>query len=641
VTAVAPEPTAGSRSAGAAASDIAREEVRSFAIIAAIFVVLLVISLGASWAALEIVNATRAYATGEGRYSKAQKIAVLDLYRYAYSLDPEDYANFIQATAVPRGDRMARIALESSPPDIAVATKGFLEGENHADDIAGIIFLFRWFRWWQPFAAAVEDWREGDRLVEELLAQGERLNLAVAQRRLDSQMRAEMLQAIDRIDHRLTELENTFSSHMGEAARGATQLVLIGLGVTTVILWAIGMAFASRLLRRQIALDRQLGSSEQRFRDYADVASDWYWETDAAHRVTYLSERFFAGTGIPREAALGHAVEDFIRAYSERGENQRFLAAIAENRPFRGVRLRSAAADGGIVYWSLSGKPHHDATGRFLGYRGAGADISATLKDALMLREAKTRAEEANRAKSEFLANMSHELRTPLNAILGFSEMIANRVLGRDAVDRYATYASDINQSGRHLLSIIDDILDLSKVEAGHAELIEAETTLDEIVAATRTLFGDRFERAELLLQVALPAPPIRILADERKLTQALVNLLSNALKFTPPGGRVMLAAAVDGGGSLAISVSDTGIGIAPDQIEVALSPFGQIESAFSRQHQGTGLGLSLAKSLMELHGGSLFIDSTLGAGTIVTLMLPASRVLRRAPAGTGMPAND
>jgi PAS domain S-box-containing protein len=442
-----------------------------------------------------------------------------------------------------------------------------------------------------------------------------------------------MLRAIDRVDHRLTELENTFSNHMGEAARGAMRLVLIGLGATTVLLWTIGMVFASRLLRRQLALDRQLGLSERRFRDYADVASDWYWEADAGNRVTYLSERFYAATGISSDAVLGRPVVEFIRAHSDRGETQRFIAALSERRPFRGIRFKSTVADGSTGYWSLAGKPHVDAEGQFLGHRGIGADVTATVHDAQTLREAKTRAEEANRAKSEFLANMSHELRTPLNAILGFSEVIANRVFGREASDRYSVYAGDINRSGRHLLAIIDDILDLSKIEAGHADLFEAEITLDKVVAATRTLFGDRFEQAELTLRVVLPAPPVGILVDERKLTQALVNLLSNALKFTPPGGRVILAAGIDSAGNLTMSVSDTGIGIPPERIEVALSPFGQIESPFSRQHQGTGLGLSLAKSLMELHDGTLLIDSVVGVGTIVTLVLPASRV--RGPAVT------
>ncbi len=615
------------RADGRPAPDLARQESRSFAVIALTFVVLLLVALAASGMALEIVNATRAYATGEGRYSKAQKIAVLNLHRYAASGLASDYQAFLDAIVIPRGDRMARVALEQSPADTAAAAAGFLQGENHPDDIDGMIRLFQWFSWWQPFAAAVEDWREGDRLVEELLAQGARLDQAIATGRLDLASRDALLREIDRVDHRLTELENTFSTHMGEAARGATALVVLGLGGTTIVLWAIGMGFAYRLLRRQLALDRQLGSSERRFRDYADVASDWYWETDAGHRITYLSERFFAATGIAAGDALDRQADDFIQVYAVNGDGLDYPAALREHRPFRGLRIRSVRTDGSTGYWSLAGKPHFDDAGRFLGYRGVGTDITTAVNDALTLREAKTRAEEANRAKSEFLANMSHELRTPLNAILGFSEVIAGRLFGGQAIDRYADYASNINVSGRHLLSIIDDILDLSKIEAGYAELVENDVELDEVVQAARTLFGERFERSGLELRIKIPGPTIRLRADERKLTQTIVNLLSNALKFTPPGGNVTLAAVAEADGGLAISVSDTGIGIAPELIETALSPFGQIESTFSRQHHGTGLGLSLAKSLIELHGGTLALESVLGAGTVVTVRLPKERV--------------
>src|SRR5258708_7773843 len=147
-----------------ATPDVTRNQVRSFGLIAVIFVVLLLVALAASWAAIEVVNATRSYATGEGRYSKAEKIAVLHLHRFAYSGQASDYAAFLQAIAVPRGDRMGRLALERSPPDLATAAEGFLMGENHPDDVNGMIRLFRGFAWWGPFAAALADWREGDRL---------------------------------------------------------------------------------------------------------------------------------------------------------------------------------------------------------------------------------------------------------------------------------------------------------------------------------------------------------------------------------------------------------------------------------------------------------------------------------------------
>jgi diguanylate cyclase (GGDEF)-like protein len=244
--------------------DLARRQSYSFTVIATTFILLLVISLAASWAAIRIVDATRAYATGEGRYSKAQKIAVIELHRFACSGRSSDYAAFLAAIAVPRGDRDARLALASEPVDSAAAAAGFLAGRNDRADVAGLIWLFRTFSWWRPFAAAVADWKEGDRLVGELIEASVRL-----EEKLDQPARERELDIVDTIDQRLTDLENTFSTHMGEAARAATNLVVVGLGITIVLLWVVGMAFATRLFRQQVALDDQLALSERRFRHMA------------------------------------------------------------------------------------------------------------------------------------------------------------------------------------------------------------------------------------------------------------------------------------------------------------------------------------------------------------------------------------
>ncbi len=614
-------------------ASVARAQLRSYALILGIFVLLLVIALVSSWAAIELVNSTRSYAAGEGRYSKAEKMAVLDLHRYAYSRSRNDYNAFLNDVALPRGDHAARLALSHSPPDIESATEGFLRGHNHPADIPGMIRLFRRFSWWQPFAAAKNDWRAGDHLVDQLIAQGILLHQQDIAGRLDDRSRAASLGRIDAIDDRLTVLENTFTTHLGDASRMATALVVLGLGLTTIVLWAIGIAFAIRLFRRQSALDRQLASSERRFRDYAEVASDWYWEMDSENRVTYLSDRFFKIANMPTDGALGRSGANIIRDNSEDGEHRdQCLLAIADQRPFRGLRLRFPMTDGSASFWYVSGKPHVNGAGEFLGYRGVGTDITSQVNDAQTLIDAKTRAEVANRAKSEFLANMSHELRTPLNAILGFSDVIERRMFGADAIDRYADYAHDIHESGTHLLLIINEILDLSKIEAGREVLHESEKGLDELVAELRVLLGDQADKAGVAFHAAMPVPSPRLYVDARKFIQIFLNLLSNAFKFTPSGGSITLQAAVERDGGLTVTVRDTGIGIAAEDLESVLAPFGQVELAFSRQHHGTGLGLPLAKALAELHGGTLAIESAVGAGTTVTVSLPSSRVLGPAP---------
>jgi signal transduction histidine kinase len=243
------------------------------------------------------------------------------------------------------------------------------------------------------------------------------------------------------------------------------------------------------------------------------------------------------------------------------------------------------------------------------------------------LRAARQQAEEANRAKSEFLANMSHELRTPLNAILGFSEVLMTEIMGPLGSQQYKEYASDINESGRHLLEVINDILDISKIEASRVELVEEEIAPDRLAEKALRLIRERAEQAEVALRLlAQPDLPL-LVGDERLVKQAVLNLLSNAVKFTPAGGEVELCLRQEAGGTLAISVRDDGIGIAEADLARVLVPFGQVESTLSRNYQGTGLGLPLAKSFVELHGGELEIRSAPDEGTEVTLRFPKSRV--------------
>ncbi len=250
-------------------------------------------------------------------------------------------------------------------------------------------------------------------------------------------------------------------------------------------------------------------------------------------------------------------------------------------------------------------------------------DISAQIQTQHQLLHAKDAAEMASRAKSSFLAHMSHELRTPLNAIIGFSEVIAREILGPIDNPQYHDYAADIHTSGEHLLSLINDLLDLSKIEAGKLELFEERVELLPLLQRCAVFVSESARAKRLDVQIDADPGLAPVLCDERKLKQVIVNLLSNAVKFTPPGGHITLAARVDAPSELVIVVRDDGVGIEPENLAKALTPFGQVENALSREHMGTGLGLSLARQLVELHGGSLGLESTPGLGTTVTIRLP------------------
>ncbi len=259
-------------------------------------------------------------------------------------------------------------------------------------------------------------------------------------------------------------------------------------------------------------------------------------------------------------------------------------------------------------------------------------DISTQKAREADLQAAKDAAERAALLKTQFLATVSHELRTPLNAIIGFSEIMNQEMFGPLGDRRYRDYLADIHVSGTHLLQVINDILDVTRIENGSLPLaddsLELKHVIEECVAAAAAAAA----QAGLTLATDAAGFEARITADASKLSQILRNLLSNAIAFTPAGGRVDVTTKRLPGGDAAIEVRDTGIGMSEAEIQVALTPFGQIANPMTRRHQGLGLGLTLAKSLTELHGGRLEIESVAGSGTTVSVILPAARVSHADP---------
>ena len=334
--------------------------------------------------------------------------------------------------------------------------------------------------------------------------------------------------------------------------------------------------------------------------------------------------------GVPEQTLVGKHIRDIADLATAAIVEAADAEVVATEIPL--IRENRYRWQGAEIWFQEIKFPLRDAAGKVVAIGSIGIDMTDTKAAQEELIEAKEHAEAANTAKSQFLANMSHELRTPLNAILGFSEIISHQAIGPVSLERIRAYAADIHESGRLLINIIDDILDLSKIEAGRVTLTDGPCDIGEIARATLNLVGNAAQGKNLRLTNALPGHLPMLFADERALTQVLLNLLNNAIKFTLPGGEITLEAACVAEG-LAIFVTDTGIGIAAEDIPLVFSAFGQVEDAFVRGHDGAGLGLPIARALVELLNGKLDLHSHLGIGTRVTIWLPATRLMDPAAA--------
>lgn len=374
----------------------------------------------------------------------------------------------------------------------------------------------------------------------------------------------------------------------------------------------------ARIAIERLNASARLRASEDRFRDFAEVASDWFWETDADLRFTWFSDRAAEVTGVDQSASIGKRRVDLTVENPESDKWQDHLDDLRYRQPFRRFVYEQRRDDGTPWHCAVSGKPVFDADGTFMGYRGVGMDATDQVTAQETIRAALREAEEANRAKSRFLANMSHDLRTPLNAINGFAEAFVYEVFGAHANPKYTEYAADILASGNYLLAIINDILDFSKIEAGQvtADIIHVDLT-DAIGESVKLVDASRPGAA---IQTAIAVDAGAVAADPRLLRQAMVNLLSNARKFTPPSGAISVSTARADDASVVIEVRDTGIGMSEKDLALALEPFRQVLDDVQLTREGQGLGLPIAKELVALSDGRFDIASAPGKGTTVRM---------------------
>jgi PAS domain S-box-containing protein len=375
---------------------------------------------------------------------------------------------------------------------------------------------------------------------------------------------------------------------------------------------------AQRELQERRRAEEALRESEARFREMADHAPVTVWVIDAGGRCTYVSKGWSARTGLPEELAIGdgwmHTVHPDDRALIR----DAYLKAISSRSEFQ-FEYRQQMADGAYRWQLDSANPRFCASGEFLGYIGSTTDIHERRLAEETLRQAHDLQASAHCAKAAFLASITHELRTPLNAIIGFSELIQSELHGPLGNDCYRDYAGDILASGRLLLALVNDLLDVTRIEAGRLVLSTEPVELAGLVEESVGEVRNAALRAGVTLDVRVTAGGRPWQADRPRLRQVLLALLGNAVKFTPAGGRVT----VSGSGERLV-IEDTGIGIAPGRLQELGQPFAQLtENALARSQGGIGMGLFLARSLVALQGGTLAIESRESVGTRVCLTWP------------------
>ncbi len=712
-------------------------------------------------ASIDVMAAVRAYVAGESLYSKGQKDAQLHLINYSESHSEQDYARFKQGLEFPIGDRIARTALQQTPPDLENARRGLLQGGTPDEDIPGVIRLFRVFQDTPLMHDAVATWTEGDELIAQLDALVDEARADVLRGRLDSPAVVGLRTRADRINSSLTSLEARFAKQLSDSARSTQRILLVVNLALASLLGVSGWLFILRGARVQAATEREVRRRQQSLQRLLDSAAEGLYGVDTAGCCTFINRAALAMLGYRREDELrgknvyqllhktGSAPSAHQRAHNaaelallrrdgtaievqywshpivEGGEvvgavasffditarkalerERSAMEAALREKEIRMSALVDAVNDavitvngnGIVVLFNRAAERLFDvpagdvlgsdvsrlipripnrrrsnvnrldaslgSVGDLVGVRADGREfeleasvsrivtdagelLTAVLRDATDLhnaraeREAREALEASNRAKTEFLSRMSHELRTPLNAVIGFARLL--RIDTAEALsDKQNQRIAHIEQAGSHLLALVNDVLDLSRVESGNMSVrlepvdlrkaVQDAVSMVEATAARHRVRVVIAGRSDDLFSAPAGVDVARtgVRADRVRLNQILVNLLSNGIKYNRPGGQVVVSWEI-GDSVVETRIDDDGPGIPADKLQRLFQPFNRL-GAEDTSVEGTGIGLVLTKGLIELMGGALRIDSSVGKGCEASFSLEAVELDEHAP---------
>ncbi|MDE2593378.1 MAG: PAS domain S-box protein [Burkholderiales bacterium] len=577
---------------------------------------------------VKVLGSVRGYATGESAWSKSCGNALLHLSHYALSRDQADFTRFEQSLQAPLGSRRAREELLTAHPNKALIRQLFIAGGSHVDDVPGMIILFRYFGALPLFERTIAAWVEGDHLIDRLRALGQQVHQQVNAGADDAAIQSS-LQQIRLLTDDFSQAEQRFRVNLDDAGRFTEWLLIGAILLAAAILSWISVSLVRRSLRKQVRHERALAAITRRWELAAEVAGLGLFEQNGETDNVALDAKAAHLYGVSETACQTPCSQlDKLICENDRRKTRAALErALQTGQTVRDVHSIKRA-DGHTRQVELIGRQDIDERKGQVRLVGVVRDVTDEMVQAQLTMQ-RDAAEQVAQAQRDFLSRLSHELRTPLNAILGFAQL-----LNLDKTTPLPTHQHQqvamILAAGQQLLALIEDVLDLSKVEAGEINMQLQPVDLNQTLRASMAMIDSARQLLGVHFVDQLPPTALWVQADPQRLQQVCLNLLSNSCKYNRPGGRVVISASLQEPHVL-VHIRDDGQGLTLEETSQLFQPFKRVAST-AAQAEGTGLGLYIVKQLLERMHGQVTVQSEKGKGSTFSITLPSARAPQAAP---------